>query len=112
MPRNPELEHDIQNDIRLWCGEHNLLAFRVNTGSGYTPDGRRFSTGVPSGFPDVIVLTNNGQIIFVECKAKYGRLRPDQKTLHDELRKRKFAVLVPKNLEHFISELKEVMMGE
>lgn len=107
VPNNPKLEHDIQNEIRLWCGEHNLLAFRVNTGSGYTPDGRRFSTGVPSGFPDVIVLDNNGHIIFVECKARYGRVRPDQATLHTELRKRKFKVLVPHSLEDFIKEMEE-----
>lgn len=107
---NPKLEHDIQNEIRLWCGEHDLLAFRVNTGSGYTPDGRRFSTGVPSGFPDVIVLTNNGKIIFVECKARYGRVRPDQELLHRELRKRKFTVLVPKSLEQFIKEIEDELL--
>ena len=32
VPKNPELEHDIQNEIRLWCGEHDLLAIRINVG--------------------------------------------------------------------------------
>ena len=107
MPNNPNLEHDIQKEIRLCCVKHNLLAFRINTGSGFTPDGRRFNTGVPTGFPDVIVLDNDGHLIFVECKARYGRVRPDQAELHKELRKRNFKVLIPHSLEDFIKEMEE-----
>jgi len=100
------LEHNIQNEIRLWCGEHNLLSFRINVGQGFTPDGRPFSTGVPEGFPDLMVLTTTGKLIFVECKTPVGRLRPAQKVLHEEFKKRKFKVIVPRSLEQFIEEIK------
>lgn len=102
---NHKLEHDIQNEIRIWCGEHNLLAFRANVGSGYTPDGRWFTTGLPEGFPDVLVLTCYGRTIYVECKTKVGRARKAQKLLHEELRKRNHIVLMPHSLEEFIEQI-------
>jgi len=102
---NYELEHDVQNKIRIWCGEHNWLAFRANVGSGYTPDGRRFTTGLPEGFPDLIVLTNHGRTIYVECKTKVGRAREAQKKLHKEMRDRGHVVLIPRSLEQFIEEI-------
>lgn len=100
-----KLEHDVQNEIRTWCGEHNLLAFRANVGSGYTPDGRYFTTGLPKGFPDVIVLDNDGHTIFVECKTLIGKAREDQKRLHAELIKRKHVVLISHSLEEFIQQI-------
>lgn len=108
MP-NYELEHDVQNKIRIWCGEQNWLSFRINVGKGYTPDGRYFSTGVPEGFPDLIVCDDKGHTIYVETKTVVGRLRKKQKQLHAELRRRGHVVLVPRTLEQFIEEIKEVI---
>ena len=102
------LEHDIQNEIRIWCGEHNLLAIRINVGLFKTLYGERIvDAGPPKGFPDLEILDNNGNVIFCECKAKYGRLREDQIKVHANLRKRKFKVIVPKSLKDFIEEMKE-----
>ena len=42
-------EHRIQNQIRLALAGSCIL-FRMNVGTGYTQDGRYFSTGVPKGF--------------------------------------------------------------
>lgn len=103
------LEHDVQNSIRAWCGEHGLLAFRINVGSGYTPDGRRFSTGVPRGFPDLLVLDEDGHTFYVECKTLVGRAREDQKRLHDELRRRRQIVLMPHSLEEFVESITKLM---
>lgn len=100
-----KLEHDVQNEIRIWCGEHNLLAFRANVGSGYTVDGRYFTTGLPEGFPDVIVLDDDGHTIYVECKTLVGRARESQKRLHAELRKRNHTVLISHSLEEFVEQI-------
>lgn len=70
-------EHNIQNDIRLWCGEHNILCFRTNVGRVLTADGTYFDTGLPNGFSDLIVLYNH-TIYFVEVKTKKGKQRQDQ----------------------------------
>lgn len=108
MPKSKVLEHDIQNEIRIWCGEHNLLAIRINVGLFRTFYGNRIvDAGPPSGWPDLQIFDNNGRIIFCECKAQYGRVREDQKKIHEELKKRGFKVIVPKSLEDFTEEMKE-----
>lgn len=105
MEKANQLEHDVQNEIRIWCGEHDLIAFRVNVVSGYTPDGRRITTGVPRGFPDLMVLDDMGHTVYVECKTLTGRAREDQKRLHEELRRRNHVVLMPRSLEQFEREI-------
>jgi hypothetical protein len=106
MPKNPVIEHNIQNDIRAWCGEHNLLSIRINVGLFKTLIGDRLvDAGPPKGWPDLQILDDNGRLLFCECKAKYGRLSEDQKRIHKVLKERKFPVIVPKSLEHFIEEM-------
>ena len=102
-----KLEHDIQNEIRIWCGEHDLLAIRINVGSGYTKDGRFFTTGAPNGYPDLTILGKNGKMCYCETKTPVGRLRPDQKQFHANLKERGFKVIVPHSLEEFIKEAEE-----
>ena len=107
-PSNPKLEHDIQNEIRIWCGEHNLMAIRINVGTFRDLYSERvIRTGPPNGWPDLMIFDSNAHIIFCECKARYGQLREEQKKVHTELRKRGFKVIVPKSLEDFIKEMKE-----
>ena len=107
MPRNnPILEHDIQNEIRIWCGEHNILAIRINVGLFRDLYSERvINAGPPKGWPDLQLFDNHGHCVFCECKAKYGRLRDDQKKIHANLRDRGFVVIVPKSLEDFIKEI-------
>jgi len=71
-------EHRVMNEIRIWCGQHNLLCFRCNVGKIKLPNGGYFDTGLPNGFPDLLILGNNGDIYFCEVKAPGGRQRPDQ----------------------------------
>ena len=70
-------EHNIQNEIRLWCGERNILCFRCNVGKVQCIDGTWFDTGLPEGFSDLIILAN-GTIYFCEVKTKYGQQRKAQ----------------------------------
>ena len=71
-------EHLIQNQIRLWCGQHNILCFRCNVGKVKTAYGTYFDTGLPEGFSDLIILTNK-TIYFCEVKQLYGKQREAQK---------------------------------
>lgn len=105
-PKNPIVEHDIQNEIRIWCGERNIMAIRINVGTFRDLYSERvIRTGPPNGWPDLQLFDNHGHIIFCECKARYGRLREEQKKVHSELRNRGFIVIVPKSLEDFIKEI-------
>lgn len=106
--KNPIIEHDIQNQIRIWCGENNLLAIRINVGMFRELYSQRvIRSGPPNGWPDLQIFDNHGHIIFCECKALYGRLREDQKKVHENLKKRGFIILVPKSLEDFIKGIKQ-----
>lgn len=104
--KSEALEHDIQQKIRIWCGEHNLLAIRINVGTFRAQNSeRRIKTGPPTGWPDLMLFDGHGHTVFCECKAQYGRLRPEQKTVHEELRKRGFMVIVPRSLDEFVEEI-------
>jgi len=103
-------EADLQNEIRLYISQNNLATmFRANVGAGWTgnkvqtyPDHvtiyqpRRFTTGLPPGFPDLVgfktvTITPDmvGKTIAVftglEIKTKTGRVRSDQTTMLQHL---------------------------
>ena len=59
--------------------------YRANVGSVVTNTGRRFSTGLPKGFPDLFGTlpadksrTGTAVPVFIECKIGGGYLRPEQ----------------------------------
>lgn len=70
-------EHNIQNEIRLFCGQQDIPCFRCNVGKIRLPSGGYFDTGLPPGFSDLIILYNR-TIYFCECKTATGRQREDQ----------------------------------
>ena len=76
-------EHSIQNQIRLALNPYAVI-FRANVGSGYTADGRYFSTGLPVGFSDLFGFRkSDGKAVFIEVKTKTGRLSEAQKNFID-----------------------------
>ena len=106
-------EHELQNLISLHISENKLgTMFRANVGSGWTGTvhkssarsvtiygARRFSTGLPAGFPDLfgfctITITPNmvGKEIAVFCgieiKKPDGMVRPVQRNMLDYLQER------------------------
>ena len=99
-------EHNIQNKIRIWCGEHNFLCFRANVGKVKTIDGRWFDTGLPEGFPDLLILGNHGDIYFCECKAKTGKQRDDQIKFQKIVTERGFKYFVARS----IRDVEEVIL--
>lgn len=88
----PSREHDIQNKIRIALSEKGFKVFRINVGEGWVGQEirlqngdlllkfpRRFATGTPKGFSDLLVICPNGKAAFIECKAPQGRASPEQK---------------------------------
>ncbi len=81
-------EHAIQNEIQVALSKHKCSVFRANVGKIRLPDGRFFSTGLPSGFPDLFGFRwTDGKIFFIEVKNVKGRLRPDQIVFHKMLQR-------------------------
>ena len=93
----PKREHNIQNEIRAWCGEHDILCFRCNVGKVQCIDGTWFDTGLPEGFSDLIALTNQ-TIYFIEVKTKYGQQRQAQRRFQDIVESRGYIYIVARSV--------------
>lgn len=89
-------EHNIQNEIRLWCGERDILCFRCNVGKVQCIDGTWFDTGLPEGFSDLIIL-HNQTIIFCEVKTKYGAQREAQKAFQNLVESRGYKYIIARS---------------
>ena len=100
-------EHEIQNEIRVAIGERqSATIFRANVGQAWAgeldgqkgnkvilKDARRFSTGLPNGFPDLfgfksvtvtsdMIGTKLAVFVFLEVKTPRGRASEAQKHMH------------------------------
>lgn len=91
-------EHNIQNQIRLWCGQHGLLCFRCNVGKVQCIDGTWFDTGLPEGFSDLIVLANK-TIYFVEVKTRTGKQREAQKKFQTIVTQHGYNYIIARSVE-------------
>lgn len=81
-------EHAIQNEIQIALSKHKCSVFRANVGKIRLPDGRFFSTGLPSGFPDLFGFRwTDGKIFFIEVKNAKGKPRADQIVFHKMLQR-------------------------
>ena len=97
-------EHRVMNEIRLWCGEHDILCFRVNVGKVrmIREDGTFgwFDTGLPPGFSDLLALDNHGKCYFIECKKpKNSYQRKDQKKFQEVVERRGFTYILARSKE-------------
>lgn len=78
-------EAQVEAALKLWVAKAGGTALKVKV------IGRR-------GFVDRLVLLPGGQVIFCELKRpKGGRLSPQQKQFHDELRNLNMTVVLIKN---------------
>ena len=102
----PEMK--LLREIQLYCGQHNFIAFHQNVGSVKMADGRYFNTGLPKGWPDLMILTDKGQAIFCETKVKPNRPTKEQLNTIDVLVKRGFLAFVCYSVEQFIEEVSKV----
>lgn len=96
-------EHYIQNQIRLWCGEHDIKCFRCNVGKILTAQNTYFDTGLPEGFSDLLIFLRGGITIFCEVKTRTGRQREAQKRFEKEMTEFGFKYVVCRSLQDFQS---------
>ena len=87
--RESQLVSDV---IRALYGCVRLM--RANVGSVKLPDGRRFSTGLPKGFPDLFGVlppeysrTGTPVPVFIECKVGANKPSPEQEQFVDHYRR-------------------------
>ena len=113
-------EMALLKEIQLEMTRRGCRAWRANVGAGWTGDAmrngdgsifirnpRRFQTGLPNGFPDLIVICPNGRVIFMELKTEKGVLRDDQKQMHEFLSKMGQHVCVCRSVEDAIKEIEK-----
>ena len=101
-------EHSIQNQIRLALNPYAVI-FRANVGSGYTADGRYFSTGLPVGFSDLFGFRkSDGKAVFIEVKTQTGRLSEAQKNFIEKMRELGAIAGVARSPEDAIKIIMEV----
>lgn len=98
-------EQHLDKQIMIWCGEHNWLCFHCNVGKVKTADGRIFSTGLPVGFPDLLILTDTGKAIFCETKIKPRKPTKEQLNFIQNLTNRNFLAFVAYTLEEFVNKI-------
>ncbi len=95
-------EQVLDKKIMLWCGQHNWLCYHLNVGSVRMADGRYFSTGLPKGWPDLMILTDKGRAIFCETKIHPRKPTKEQLNTIEVLVKRGFLAFVCYSIEEFI----------
>lgn len=107
-------EQVLDKEIMLWCGQHNWLCFHTNVGKikFYDPKmgkERFFDTGLPKGWPDLLILTNDGNTIFCETKIHPRKPTLDQVKMIDLLNERGFLAFVCYSLEEFKNAVKTLL---
>ena len=70
-------ELNLQRAIMLDCGQRGWLSYHFNPGGCERASGFYFSSGVPEGWPDLIVITDNNTY-YIELKTPKGRLSAEQ----------------------------------
>ena len=68
-------------------------------------NGRYFNTGLPKGFSDLLLFTNDGRVFFFEVKVKPNKLSKEQVEFIQIMRKRNFfadALFSIDDLKHHI----------
>lgn len=63
--------------------------------------------GLRAGVPDLVILFPGGRTIFVELKAKTGRMSDVQKMFHEELTLMGFAVHICRSLDELMNAVTE-----
>lgn len=99
--RESQLVNDIIRALWPWIHLH-----RVNVGTVKTEDGRKFSTGLPKGFPDLfgtlpasVSRTGRAVPVFIECKVGDNKLSEEQRKFLTEEREKGSAVAVCRSVE-------------
>lgn len=72
------LEINLQRMIEIDCGKRGWICYHFNPGKKQLVDASWWSSGVPKGWPDLIIFTDFGLTFFVETKVKYNKPSKEQ----------------------------------
>lgn len=99
-------ESNLIQQIKIYCGEINWICFHTNVGKIPLPDGSYFTTGLPKGWPDLMVITDTGTVFY--CEAKTGNNKPsaEQIKIIKLLNQRNVHAFVAYTLDEFKNHLK------
>lgn len=115
----------ILKSIQLELTKLHCRAFRTNVGEGWVgksirqSDGtvviqhaRHFQTGLPVGFPDLLVILPNGRVVFMEVKTATGKVRPEQKRMHEFLDSMHQHHCIVRSVEDAVKIIKRILEVE
>lgn len=100
-------EGRLQNKIKVYCENQHWLCYHCNVGKVRLSDGRFFSTGLPKGFPDMLIIKGDGSVMFCETKVKPRKPTKEQVEFILDLQKRGFVAFVAYSLNEFILNAKK-----
>lgn len=83
-------ETRLANEIRLCCGKRNWLCYHCLNGQVFDYNGHIITLDFPVGFPDLLIITDDGKCLFVETKIHPRKPTKEQLKFQEELRKRGF----------------------
>lgn len=98
-------EHRLMNQIRLYASEQNWLVIRNNVGKFRLADGRFFDTGLPKGWPDLMILVGQERAVFVETKIKPRKPTKIQIERLNRLKSLGYHAFVCYELSEFVQEM-------
>ena len=84
-----------------------FAVFRANVGSVKTERGTWFSTGLPKGFSDLLVI-KDGRAYFIEVKTKPNTPSPEQEQFIEDMR----AMGCSAGIAYSLEEAIELVGGE
>lgn len=113
MSQTPEQRLD--KEIMLYCGEMGWLCFHTNVGKikFFDPKAgkeRFFDTGLPPGWPDLLILTNTGVTFYCETKIHPRKPTTEQVKKINLLNKLGHKAFVCYSLEEFIEFVNKNIM--
>lgn len=111
-------ETNLQNQIRLKLSEHGIV-LRLNSGQFW--QGKRVYSkelqqdvlihlrpvqGCPEGTSDLLFLSNNGEVAFIEVKTPTGKLKPAQERFLEIVKQMGFKAGIARSPEEAIKIVK------
>lgn len=94
-------ETRLKNSILIDCGLRGWICYHTNVGKVRQADGSYFSTGLPKGWPDLIVLTNSGITFYAETKSIGKEPNDEQIKIINLLRSMNHKVAVVHSIEEW-----------
>lgn len=93
------------NEIKLYASSKGWIVIRNNVGTFKLADGAFLNTGLPKGWPDLTILSQNGQTTFIETKIKPNKPSKEQINIINLLNSYNFPAFVIYSLEDFIQKM-------